>query len=200
MVASNLLADSALPLDTTSHRGNAAEWPLLILGPGGDYARRYVAVGTAIRREGVVATRELEVAPGIADASHLSPRTGVRALLKTLAERFEAIAVEVFSVRTDDHAATVAVKLPQSATKVAPRGASPIEVTETADESHAEATQGAAHRSRYPQEDGLLAHDAGDRRRAARQQGHGFRARRGADREGRVAARCEQGSLFNGLA
>ena len=50
--------------------------------------------------------------------------------------------------------------------------------------------------ARLPQQQGLFPDDAGDRKRTRRQQSHGLRARRGADREGCAGAQAQQGSLF----
>jgi len=65
--------------------------------------------------------------------------------------------------------------------------------------SHEPHPQAAAHLRVHPHApriEGLLAHDAGDRRLARRHQGDGVRARRGAHQEGRAGARSEQESLF----
>ena len=200
MVASNPTQLQALLVDATSQRNSSAEWPLVLLGPGGDYARRYVAVGTAIRRE-----RPAFAGVSGASAAAAPSSLGVTAMLRRFARRFEEVAIEIFSVETaGEQSAAQDRSVPALTPAPAPAPATTqasclIEIKETSDEPHTQAAEGAADRARFASETGLLANHAGDRRRAPRQQGHGVRARRGADREGCAAPRCEQGTLFNGL-
>jgi hypothetical protein len=193
MVASNTTQLQALLVDATSQRSASAEWPLVLLGPGGDYTRRYIAVGSAIHRERPVGSRAVVASPARSERGF-----SLTSVLRKFAQRFEEIAIEVFSIETvGEKRAELDRSVPAP---TAPQASCLIEIKETSDEPHAQAAEGAADRARFAPETGLLAHHAGDRRRTPRQQGHGVRARRGADREGCAAPRSEQGTLFNGLA
>ncbi len=64
------------------------------------------------------------------------------------------------------------------------------------DEFHTQATQGSSTCSAVATATRLLPHDAGTRGRARRQQSDGLRACRSIDREGSARAHPEQGSLF----
>jgi len=179
MVASPTLAEtpsqigSPSQFEITSPRGSVSEWPLLILGPGGDYARRYVAVGTAIERERP-AHAVVEGAREVASRPH-ADGVLVRALrlFRSMIVRFDAIALEVFTVQSTETSDAVVAAVPTPATAAPRRSGTLIEIKETADEPHSQADEGAAHRTRHAEATGLLAHDAGDRRRTPRQQGHG---------------------------
>jgi hypothetical protein len=198
MVASNPTQLQAQLVDATSQRNSSAEWPLVLLGPGGDYARRYVAVGATIRRE-----RPAFAGVSGASAAAAPSSLGVTAMLRRFARRFEEVAIEIFSIETageQSPAQDRSVHAPAlPLTPATTQASCLIEIKETSDEPDTQAAEGAADRARFATETGLLANHAGDRRRTPRQQGHGVRARRGADREGCAAPRCEQGTLFNGL-
>src|SRR5690606_32207460 len=66
----------------------------------------------------------------------------------------------------------------------------------TSYEPHSEAAEDPETDPRLARAERLFADDAGARRRARREQGHGLRARRGAHPQGRAGARAEQGTLF----
>ena len=75
-------------------RSSAEAWPLVLLGPGGDYARRYVAEGARIVRVPANAASRVTGA---------TARRGLLAGLWTrLWSRFEALAIEIFSTSTAD--------------------------------------------------------------------------------------------------
>lgn len=216
---------AAVACDTVSPRGELSAWPLVQLGPGGDYVRRYVGVGTRIVREGVASERcgsggsISEITRPLSDGSGvLAKNQGVlatvRATFARLLARLDHFAMEVFTVPSDESEANIHCNVasqtasspnsvPQSAAlrrPPVPHEFSHSITPEIADESHPEANEGTPYCSRHPQEDGLLADHAGDRRRAPRQQSHGVRARRSTHREGSASARCEQGSLFDAVA
>ena len=177
-------------------------WPLVMLGPGADYTRRYMANGGGIERvQGAV-----EAPAPIADDEFLSEdilhnrflspvaracRIG-RAACRMALGRFQAIAIEIFST---DAFPSDAFPSDADHTALSVRNESEIH-----DEPDTEATaRPEAGRPMAPHE-GLLADHARARRSPGRQQGDGVRARRGAHREGCAAAGCEQGSLFDAIA
>jgi hypothetical protein len=68
-----------------SDRTDMNEWPLVMIGPGEEYVRRYVADGSAIRRE---------LSSPCARAISPAPRSGV---IARLLHRFHTVALEIFS-------------------------------------------------------------------------------------------------------
>jgi hypothetical protein len=171
------LTTSASPHSDT--RASICDWPLVLLGPGGDYARRYVAVGDVIEcvPSPCFATR--------ADALEPSAPAGfVARALTAIARSFESLAIEIFSVRDAEIDPTTASDTDAN-------------LSENHDESDTEATARPQACPRIQAEERLLADHARARGRARGQQGHGVRARRVAHQEGRAGAGVEQGSLFD---
>ena len=211
-------------LELLSSRDAQREWPLVMIGPGGDFTRRYVASGQNITRERAVPHAQTVSAVGATDrtADEDSPMFrdgfGLRNALRQVRERFAAIAHEIFTTttivdddQTDDEitdepinatGGEVNVKGNLSVDGVAPEEKqSQSEARRTRlegnhDESHSEATPRPTHDSRLSSNAGVLANDAGDRRPTRRQQSYGVRARRSAHREGSADSGQEQGTLF----
>ncbi|MEY2795748.1 MAG: hypothetical protein RIR10_1464 [Planctomycetota bacterium] len=195
-------------LNLLSSRDAQREWPLVMLGPGGDFTRRYIGNGEHITRERAVTGAQMVSTDGATDRTAASDipmfRDGFGLLnaLRQVRERFAAIAHEIFTTTTivdDDEAES---KVTADGSDVSDEeNQSQSEARRTRlegnhDESHSEATPRPAHDSRFSSNAGLLANDAGDRRSARRQQGYGVRARRSAHREGSADSGQEQGTLF----
>jgi len=195
-------------LELLSAREAQREWPLVMIGPGGDFTRRYVASGQNITRERAVTHAQTVSADGAsvriaaADIPMFRDGFGLRNALRQVRERFAAIAHEIFTTTTivddDENEREVNVDGGDVAHE---ENRAQFEARRTRlegnhDESHSEATPRPAHDSRLSSNAGVLANDAGDRRPTRRQQGYGVRARRSAHREGSADSGQEQGTLF----
>jgi hypothetical protein len=169
--------------------------PLVELGPGGDYRRRYVASGTRILRHPEDATMRRDSRVASAPPAQRSVSGLFRRAANRLYQRFESLACEIFSTsdaapfsNTDLASALASTTDHESPLQDAPRH-----------ESHSEAAPRPSAHPSLAQVAGVLPDDAGTGDGARRQQGHGLRARRGAGRQGRAQARPEQGTLFVGV-
>jgi tetratricopeptide (TPR) repeat protein len=97
-------------LDLHCTREQANEWPLVVLGPGGDYSRRYVAREGRIQREspsGVALAalgaqaeaRSLASGAPALGAGFSALRARFADILASACTRFEEVAIEIFSTR-----------------------------------------------------------------------------------------------------
>ena len=174
-VAEEIAATTEVHVDTTSPRDESQHWPLVMVGPGAEYSRRYIACGPAGADIACIAGATTSRECGVATDPILTPLTSA---WTAVSKRFHQLAAEIFSGgQPSPHLASEHHNEPDPQADARPEAGRPM----------------AAH-------EGLLADHARTRRHAWRQQGHGVRTRRVAHLEGGAGEGSEQGSLFDAVA
>jgi hypothetical protein len=191
IVARHLANLEIATTSTTAPTAETGAWPLVMLGPGADYTRRYIANGAqleCVRGDAEVTSTPVSTDDFLSeDILHNRFLSPVARAWRTALGRFQSIAIEIFS--------TESVTAGDESTPLLT-----INDREHHHEPDTEATPRPQAGRPMAAHEGVLADHARARRSPGRQQGDGVRARRGAHREGGAGQGCEQGSLFDAVA